>query len=81
MRICSFCLVKEKYCIGCMVCSDVCIYDVIKIVEKNCMLFVKVDIYKCMNCYLCEKVCLIIIFVKKNRVEEMNVYGGWVNDE
>lgn len=34
-----------------------------------------------MNCHLCEKACPIITPVKKNRAEEMNVYGGWANDE
>ena len=81
MRTCSPRLAKEKYCTGCMACSDACTHDAIKIVEKNCMPFVKVDTHKCMNCHLCEKACPIITPVKKNRAEEMNVYGGWANDE
>lgn len=43
MRTCSPRLAKEKYCTGCMACSDACTHDAIKIVEKNCMPFVKVD--------------------------------------
>ena len=64
MRTCSPRLAKEKYCTGCMACSDACTHDAIKIVEKNCMPFVKVDTHKCMNCHLCEKACPIITPVK-----------------
>ena len=76
MRTCSPRLAKEKYCTGCMACSDACTHDAIKIVEKNCMPFVKVDTHKCMNCHLCEKACPIITPVKKNRAEEMYMEVG-----
>lgn len=64
-----------------MACYDICHHDAIKIVEKNCMPFVIVDTNACINCKQCEKVCPIITPVKKNKAENMKVYGGWAVDE
>ena len=74
-------LAKRSQCTGCLACKDICKHDGIKIVERNCMPFIKVDTNKCINCGLCEKVCPIITPVEKNKITDMKVYGGWANDE
>lgn len=74
-------LAKDKNCTGCLACSDICLHNAIKVIEKNCMPFVEVDITKCVNCGLCVRVCPIVTPINKNHAEDMKVYGGWANDE
>lgn len=74
-------LAKRVQCTGCMACHDVCRHEAIRIVEKNCMPYVVVNEDKCVGCGLCQKVCPVVSPVRKNKPEEMKVYGGWATEE
>lgn len=74
-------LAKPAQCTGCMACHDACGHEAIRIVEKNCMAYVTIDKDKCIGCGLCQRVCPIVNPIRKNKPEEMKVYGGWATDE
>ena len=74
-------LASKKYCTGCLACLDACKHNAISQVLKNGLPFVEIDPDKCTDCGLCEKACPIMTPVRKNRLEEMKVYGGWAIDE
>lgn len=74
-------LASKKYCTGCLACMDACKHNAIIKVFRNGLPFVKIDAGKCTDCGLCEKACPIMTPVRKNKLEEMKVYGGWAVDE
>lgn len=69
----------EKCC-GCGACLNICPKDAIKMVEDDAgFIYPKVDNNLCINCGLCNKVC---VFNEKNKGEypELEVYAGVIND-
>lgn len=65
---------KKQDCTGCHACANVCPVNCIKMVEDNeGFLYPSVDISKCINCGLCEKVCPIIN--PKERVNDVKGYA------
>ena len=74
---------NKKDCCGCMACGDVCPKNAISFPRDNeGFWYPSVDSQLCINCGLCEKVCPMqnIESVKKNKKEELKVYGGYHND-
>ena len=50
---------KKEECCGCMVCVDVCPTNAIKVkIDKDFFCYPVVDKILCINCNLCEKVCV-----------------------
>lgn len=74
-------LASDKNCTGCLACMDACKHQAIIKILKNEHPYVKIDTDKCINCGLCENTCPIVSSIECNSVENMNVYGGWVNDK
>lgn len=74
-------LASKKLCTGCLACVDACRHNAISRIIENGLPYVEINPDKCTDCGLCEKSCPIITPVRKNRFEEMKVYGGWANDE
>lgn len=74
-------LAKDKYCTGCLACKDTCRHGAISVVLKNGMPFPKVNSDMCVECKLCEKVCPVVTSISKNKVSDMQAYGGWATDE
>lgn len=51
-------ITNKKYCCGCYACNNICPKDCISMVEDNeGFYYPNVDINKCIDCNLCEKVC------------------------
>lgn len=73
---------KSKCC-GCSACINKCPKDAIIMVEdKNGFKYPQVDMDKCINCGLCEKVCPYNNeYDKKEAFEKSIAYGGWNKDE
>ena len=67
-------------CTGCLSCYDICRHHAISIVLKNGFLYPEINRSRCVDCHLCEKACPIVTQQRKNKVEDMRVYGGWAKD-
>ena len=72
--------IKDKVdCCGCNACGDICNHDAIKF-EKDHEEFwyPKVDVDKCTECRLCEKVCpnLHIDEIKKNEYKQSQCFAA-----
>ncbi len=74
---------NKRDCCGCQACGDVCHAEAITFQTDNeGFWYPKVDISKCSNCHLCEKVCPMINIdhIKHNDLQEPKVYGGYHKD-
>lgn len=57
--------IEDKNCCGCMACRNICPSNAILVKkDEKGFLYTNVDLGKCINCHLCEKVCG---FVKEDR--------------
>lgn len=76
--------IKNKIdCCGCRACVEICPVDCISWHNDiEGFKYPKVDIQKCINCKLCEKVCPQLHLEKKevNR-DSPKVFGGYVNED
>lgn len=49
---------NSRYCCGCLACKDICPKQAItKTVEENGFIVPSIDLEKCVDCGLCEKIC------------------------
>lgn len=74
---------EKKNCCGCKACGDICAKEAITFpIDKEGFWYPQIDLSKCVNCRLCEKVCPMYNLenVKRNTKEELKVYGGYHND-
>lgn len=76
--------IKNKVdCCGCNACGDICPKECISFPkDKEGFWYPKVDLDKCIDCHLCEKVCPIIQpadFVK--RYDEPKVFAAYTKDD
>lgn len=52
---------KKEYCCGCSACANICPHTALTMkVDKKGFLYPSVDLSKCNNCGICEKVCPIL---------------------
>ena len=73
-------ITKKQDCSGCHACVNVCPVNCINMIDdKEGFLYPKINITKCINCGLCEKVCPIIN--KKERVNDIVAYACINNNE
>lgn len=76
--------IKRKVdCNGCNGCGDICPTQAITFPrDHEGFWYPKVDLDKCINCHLCEKVCpmLHLDTLKHNDFDKPKVYGGFSND-
>ena len=73
----------NKNCYGCSACKNICPKNAIKMVENSeGFLIPQVDKEKCINCGLCEKVCIHINNCKEENNKQKNViYGAYRKDK
>ena len=51
-------ILDKKDCCGCGACSNICPHNCISMnYDEEGFLYPKVDIEKCIECHLCEKIC------------------------
>lgn len=73
----------KRDCCGCNACSDICAQTAIKFeTDAEGFWYPSVDMAKCTDCHLCEKVCpmLHVSELKHNDFEIPKVYGCYHND-
>ena len=70
-------------CCGCNACGDVCSHQAISFVtDKEGFWYPKVDLEKCTDCHLCEKVCPILGKADNiKRYDEPRVFAAYTKDE
>ena len=77
-------IINKQDCCGCNACGDICPKDAITFVDDNeGFWYPKVDLNKCIDCHLCEKVCPILKInqlKKTNQNQGLSVYGGYSKD-
>ncbi len=74
---------RKEDCNGCNGCGDICPTQAITFPrDSEGFWYPKVDLDKCINCHLCEKVCpmLHLDTLKHNDFKKPKVYGGFTND-
>lgn len=74
---------RKEECNGCNACGDICPTKAITFPSDNeGFWYPKVDLDKCINCHLCEKVCpmLHLDTLKHNDFEKPIIFGGFSND-
>ncbi|NFO34814.1 (4Fe-4S)-binding protein [Clostridium botulinum] len=60
-------ILKKEECSACYACSNICLRECITMMEDNeGFLYPEIDKDKCIDCGLCEKVCLIINKIDKD---------------
>jgi len=73
-------VIKNKVdCCGCNACGDVCVHQAITFkIDNEGFWYPEVDMQKCTDCHLCEKVCPIINVkeLKKNDISESICYAA-----
>lgn len=76
-------ITDKQNCCGCNACGDVCAHNAITFKTDNeGFWYPEVDMDKCTDCHLCEKVCpmLHISELKHNDFNQPKVYGCYHND-
>ena len=76
--------IKNKVdCMGCNACGDICPKECISFPKDNeGFWYPKVDLDKCIDCHLCEKVCPILHPADKiQRYDTARVFGAYTKDE
>ena len=76
-------IIDKRQCCGCNACGDVCAHQAITFkVDHEGFWYPEVDVEKCTDCHLCEKVCpmLHVDKLKHNDFNEPKVYGCYHND-
>lgn len=73
-------VVEKQNCCGCHACFNICPVNCITMVEdEEGFLYPRADSNKCINCCLCEKVCLEVN--DKEKVSNVEAYACMNNDE
>ena len=74
---------KNEDCCGCNACGDICPTDAITFPsDKEGFWYPKVDLDKCIDCHLCEKVCpMLHKHVREEVYDEPKVIGAYNKDE
>ena len=74
---------KNEDCCGCNACGDICPTDAITFPsDKEGFWYPKVDLDKCIDCHLCEKVCpMLHKHVRDEVYDEPKVIGAYNKDE
>jgi len=70
---------EKKKCCGCNACGDICVHKAISFtVDKEGFWYPIIDVTKCNDCGLCEKICPIINAgrLKKNDLEQAVCYAA-----
>lgn len=68
-------------CCGCNACGDVCAHEAITFkTDKEGFWYPEVDVEKCSDCGLCEKVCPMLHKQEKN-TDNPKVYGAYTKNE
>jgi coenzyme F420-reducing hydrogenase beta subunit len=73
-------LASHRKCTGCMACADICPVDAIYIRYVVDIPYPEVNYEKCIRCLQCESICPIINYIKRNNINDIEVYGGWSKD-
>ena len=76
-------ITDKAFCCGCNACGDVCAHGAISFKTDNeGFWYPDVDMGKCIDCHLCEKVCPIIAKVDNiKRYNEPRVYAAYSKDD
>lgn len=77
-------LASKKQCTGCMVCSDACPKQAIRmIIGEDGHFYPEVNIEKCVKCHICENVCPVVTEYTYTSSNSANsaFYAAWVNDD
>lgn len=76
-------ITDKTFCCGCDACGDVCPKQAITyLTDKEGFWYPEVDMQKCIDCHLCEKVCPIISKADNiYRFEEPKVFAAYTKDE
>ena len=74
---------KNEDCCGCNACGDICPTDAITFPsDKEGFWYPKVDLDKCIDCHLCEKVCpMLHKHVREEVYDEPKIIGAYNKDE
>ena len=73
---------NKKDCCGCNACGDICVQQAINFnTDIEGFWYPNVDLNKCTDCGLCEKVCPIINKAKEERYNIARVFAAYNKDE
>ena len=74
-------ILNKADCCGCNVCGDICTHNAISFKTDNeGFWYPEVDMQKCTDCHLCEKVCPMLHKAIENNSQPM-IYGAYSKDE